>query len=1547
MDITVSILDSRNLSQSDFILRNLFCSLQVGMTTLSSRSVIANGSRFRSGTVENPLVITIQNRQTKTIMYARNVPISAVLDNVGPFERWVAVYTPGDPQNYHFDAVSVPKGGNPQVLLAIEVQEDTSASRCARPARDFAVALEDTDCLRGGQDDGPEPLGKLDQLRRSAEVLQAELARVSINAGAFGSVGVASGAIDAPRASTGGFGACASAADIDGTVREKELQARQIKERMVEMAAAQRRGQDMARTLEDNARVMDALSEQLKNLEVLLAEQRASSRILERDRQQLRGEEERLLQQVRERDAALRDIRQRQATADRELRLSLGELAPAASRTDSRSLFADIDQSRRLVSMLSSSRRGREAKLREAEDAREAQDIVTGTQVQAALDETLRNLEGALAHAREKQTQLHSVVAVRQTAQSALQQLSGAGAGHEAPAHKPAEAELAMKQDRLRSIVEKVASLEAQLQKSRAQRDRVSLTHVELLTEARDRDVEMHLREETQAELQEKLQTQRHALVAAEATKNAAEAQLRREELEMERTRQSKELLDSQASALAQARLAAEGLRRDCAVLEASAARQRALLDKRLAALEAARLRRSSAAQQLESTRREFDVGEEVLVTLNAQAATRLQAACDEAARMHDALADDHALASDAIARLDAEREAASAALASQRAEASELERALARGEVGRGVREGTHGALLAEVDSARAECAACEEEVVEIERQLSVDDGGELIPLSDAYLRRKSARLLEEQAAESGTHGVALSQRAAKADQLRQEMGRRNEDIVQDTGYTVDQQAEQMQPLEEERLNFVEQVRQLDTEVRDTQAHLAVARAAEEELKGEARRASDECHAAQAASLALGAFFFKGGAEDVLARAGAEAARQERSASTEVEAAARKVRSATSEAQATSKAAARDFAGLEAAAAEAEAAWKDEVRNFGEFQEFASEVGELQVTLRHAVEELDASISCREEQRSEIMDGIERANRRITDAEEAHDSQGAASLEKRLQLVGDDLDDALDGLRVRHREEMELRGEIQRVRDCLQHSQEKISYQMEHDDLQTEMIIRLEERKQRHEGEGEILAMGLHEAEQDNLYLQKENALMQQQVVGLHRGTLQDSAAEVERVKKSGDAVKHQEEIEMWKQKVDSLRREKQIELSRLHQQHQEAIQTLRDRVAKLQLERSHCIEAVERLDLEARRTKLGGDAALLPSQASVLDLVVPRRLPPAGGQRRRALLVGSSYAESHAPLKGCHNDVWSMQCLLRETLCYSAEQVRALVDDSGGREAGQAPTLANILAGLMWLIDGAQPGDNLTFFFAGYGAQHPRSANDTEYESYLVPSDFAVDLPKDVFVSSDVAAAAADPRQSRSSLLGRFFGNGGGIAAAGYRLISVAELQDVACRLPAGCRLTLLLDCCYAAVPLIGPVGGPAPSFPKVERGRVDYSKLQDFLSRPRFLDLPVLPVCHTPERLRQRLPLPRCVLHCFSACKLQEWCSELPIEGTVQGAFTWSFIKALAMLHFHGGVYQLVRAQNSLLADLKLHFKGVEQTPIVQLSHAAGVHDVVLCT
>lgn len=251
--------------------------------------------------------------------------------------------------------------------------------------------------------------------------------------------------------------------------------------------------------------------------------------------------------------------------------------------------------------------------------------------------------------------------------------------------------------------------------------------------------------------------------------------------------------------------------------------------------------------------------------------------------------------------------------------------------------------------------------------------------------------------------------------------------------------------------------------------------------------------------------------------------------------------------------------------------------------------------------------------------------------------------------------------------------------------------------------------------------------------------------------------------------------------------------------------------------------------------------------------------------------------------------------------------------------------------------------------FVFCGYGTQHPRSPGSDQHEAYLVPSDFAADLPSDFFYRQQAPPASARPGVSpvRSTGSNSFAApQDTEERGPGYRLLPLIELQDIIAKLAPAVRITLVFDCCYSIIPNLHPKQKNVLTFPKVERGPDESAKLRDSLSRPRFLQLPTLPVRHTPRHLRAGV-FPACWVYSFSACSLQEWCAEFPIEGTVQGAFTWAFLKAFAACHFHCSVYQMMRMLTKILTDLRMHFKRIEQSPTLLHSQPAGMNDIVLGT
>lgn len=150
----------------------------------------------------------------------------------------------------------------------------------------------------------------------------------------------------------------------------------------------------------------------------------------------------------------------------------------------------------------------------------------------------------------------------------------------------------------------------------------------------------------------------------------------------------------------------------------------------------------------------------------------------------------------------------------------------------------------------------------------------------------------------------------------------------------------------------------------------------------------------------------------------------------------------------------------------------------------------------------------------------------------------------------------------------------------------------------------------------------------------------------------------------------------------------------------------------------------------------------------------------------RKKALFVGINYFGSSAELGGCINDVHTWKGLLMEMYGFEEQEIVILTDDAENPRA--RPTLENIKAGMRWLAAGASKGDVLFFQYSGHGTQVP--ANDDSQEEIdgkdeaLCPCDYANYNGQEGFLVDD-------------------------------------EIFELLVRpIPAGVKLTIVLDCCHS---------------------------------------------------------------------------------------------------------------------------------------------------
>ncbi|KAF9897860.1 Ca(2+)-dependent cysteine protease [Lobosporangium transversale] len=154
-----------------------------------------------------------------------------------------------------------------------------------------------------------------------------------------------------------------------------------------------------------------------------------------------------------------------------------------------------------------------------------------------------------------------------------------------------------------------------------------------------------------------------------------------------------------------------------------------------------------------------------------------------------------------------------------------------------------------------------------------------------------------------------------------------------------------------------------------------------------------------------------------------------------------------------------------------------------------------------------------------------------------------------------------------------------------------------------------------------------------------------------------------------------------------------------------------------------------------------------------------VPFQLSSCQG-RKRALFIGINYFRQRNELRGCINDVKNIKTFLIRQFGFREEDCVTLTDDQ--RDPTRIPTKANIIAGMQWLVRDARPNDSFFFHFSGHGGQAKDLDGDEDdgYDETIYP------------VDHEVAGTIRDDTMH----------------------------QIMVRQLPAGCRLTAIMDCCHS---------------------------------------------------------------------------------------------------------------------------------------------------
>lgn len=145
-----------------------------------------------------------------------------------------------------------------------------------------------------------------------------------------------------------------------------------------------------------------------------------------------------------------------------------------------------------------------------------------------------------------------------------------------------------------------------------------------------------------------------------------------------------------------------------------------------------------------------------------------------------------------------------------------------------------------------------------------------------------------------------------------------------------------------------------------------------------------------------------------------------------------------------------------------------------------------------------------------------------------------------------------------------------------------------------------------------------------------------------------------------------------------------------------------------------------------------------------------------------KKSLFIGINYFGSSAELGGCITDVVNIKEFVSRRFGFQTDDahMRTFTDD----DKANMPTKANILAGMAWLVEGAQSGDSLFLHYSGHGG----SVKDVS------PDKDEVDGKDECLYPCDHETAGTIVDDDLHKLL-----------VAG---------------LPQGVRLTAIMDCCHS---------------------------------------------------------------------------------------------------------------------------------------------------
>ncbi|KAH8991265.1 caspase domain-containing protein [Lactarius akahatsu] len=179
-------------------------------------------------------------------------------------------------------------------------------------------------------------------------------------------------------------------------------------------------------------------------------------------------------------------------------------------------------------------------------------------------------------------------------------------------------------------------------------------------------------------------------------------------------------------------------------------------------------------------------------------------------------------------------------------------------------------------------------------------------------------------------------------------------------------------------------------------------------------------------------------------------------------------------------------------------------------------------------------------------------------------------------------------------------------------------------------------------------------------------------------------------------------------------------------------------------------------------------------------LDATQPYHSPRIG--IKKALLIGINYSahpDSKFRLKSSVRDAQEMAHFLQRRFGFKGNNIRVLTDE----QPENLPTRENIIAAMHSLVEGAQSGDSLFFYFSGHATQ----IKDTHEEE-----------PDGLDECMCAMDYMGDPQSPSSPTT--------------PGIIADDDVHDIMVKpLPRGCHLTAVLDCCHSGTLLGTPPVNP----------------------------------------------------------------------------------------------------------------------------------------